>query len=103
MKSTSRAPCITPCRRKQLVIKTAFLSITSWARDVNSRDIGVSQDRDGIPADCDYSYSHRAQTSHATTTTTTNTKRCRSIGNTHNLYKFERHLHKNSKQTQLWL
>jgi len=38
MESNSRAPCITPCRRKQLVTKTAFLSITSWARDVNSRD-----------------------------------------------------------------
>jgi len=64
MESTSRAPCISPCRRKQLVTKTAFLSITSWARDVNSRDrdetetlsffvdtrprrdVGASRDRD---------------------------------------------------------
>jgi len=53
MESTSKVPCITPCRRKQLVTKTAFLSptviihqqctstltkTTYWARDVNSRD-----------------------------------------------------------------
>jgi len=38
MESTSRVPCITPCRRKQLVTKSAWSKIRSWARNVNSRD-----------------------------------------------------------------
>jgi len=68
MEATSRAPCITPCCRKQLVTKTSFLSMTGiinetcllkqckstlteikfWAQDVNSRDrdVGASRDRD---------------------------------------------------------